>query len=97
MKKDPNDPHNDIYTRLTLLVDNELSKEAERELLMEIKSNPDYRDYVEKEKSFRDLIRSKLHRRKASPDLLEALKEKIKIAPNAPFSPQDDENNFGRG
>ncbi len=96
MKRTQSDSTDDIYTRLTLLVDNELSQEAENELLKEIKSNPDYADYLAKEKSFRTFIRARLPRRKASPDLLETLKEKIKIAPDTSFSSLNDDTFSGR-
>lgn len=72
----------DIVRRMNMLLDNELSKDAERELLNEIKSNPGYRELLSKERSFRDFIKSRVHRKKVSPAIIQSIKEKInKSAP----------------
>ncbi|MFT4761181.1 MAG: hypothetical protein ACI9XO_001075 [Paraglaciecola sp.] len=70
----------DLVKRINLLLDNELSKDAERALLNEIKTNPVYRDLLQKEKSFREFIKSKIHRRKVSPALVQSIKDKLKVA-----------------
>lgn len=64
-----------------MYLDNELTTEAERELLREIKSNPEYLQILSKERSFRDFIKSRLHRRKVSPALIESIKDKIRTSP----------------
>ena len=74
----PQDQQSVIYRKLNMFLDNELSKEAELDLLKEIKTNPAYREILDKEKTFRDFIRAKVQKRKASPSLVESLKEKIK-------------------
>lgn len=61
-----------------MYLDNELSREAERELLKEIKSNPAYIEVLSKERSFRDFIKSRVHRRKVSPVLIQSIKDKIR-------------------
>ena len=71
----------DLFSRVTMYLDNELNESAERELLMEIKSNPAYIEVLSQEKSFRDFIKSKIHSRKPSPALIKSIKEKIRIAP----------------
>ncbi len=71
----------ELIKKVNMYLDNELSKEAERELLQEIKQNPAYFEVLNKEQSFREFIKSKVHRRKVSPALIQSIKEKIRINP----------------
>jgi hypothetical protein len=71
----------ELITRVTMYLDNELNESAEKQLLMEIKSNPAYIEVLSQEKSFRDFLKSKIHSRKPSPALIKSIKEKIRIAP----------------
>ncbi len=71
----------ELISRVAMYLDNELNESAEKELLREIKSNPAYIQVLSQEKSFRDFIKSKVHRRKPSPALIQSIKEKIRIAP----------------
>ena len=73
--------HQELIRKVNMYLDNELTKEAERDLLREIKQNPAYLELLSKEKSFRDFIKSRVHRRKVSPALIKSIKDKIKIAP----------------
>ncbi|MCB9266983.1 MAG: hypothetical protein H6558_18290 [Lewinellaceae bacterium] len=73
--------YQELVRKVTMYLDNELSESAERELLREIKSNPAYLKVLSQEKSFREFIKSKIHRRKPSPALIQSIKEKIRIAP----------------
>jgi len=75
--------YQNLVKKVNMYLDNELNKEAERELLREIKLNPLYLEVLSKEKSFRDFIKSKVHRRTVSPALIQSIKEKIKVAPPA--------------
>lgn len=79
--RDQNYQH--LVRKVTMYLDNELSESAERELLMEIKSNPAYLKVLSQEKSFREFIKSKIHRRKPSPALIQSIKEKIKVTTTA--------------
>jgi len=65
----------ELVNQMNLLIDNELPKEAERELLDEIKSNPAIRELLNRERSFREFIKSRIHRRKVSPDVINNVKE----------------------
>jgi hypothetical protein len=67
----------DFIERMNLLLDNELTPDAERAMLEEIKANPSYRDLLSREQSFREFIRSRIHRKKVSPSLVQSIKEKI--------------------
>lgn len=70
-----------LVEKVTMYLDNELSESAERELLKEIKANPTYLNVLSQEKSFREFIKSRIHRRKPSPALIQSIKEKIRVAP----------------
>ena len=73
--------YQELVKKVTMYLDNELSKEAEMDLLREIKQNPVYYEVLSKEKSFREFIKSRVHRRKVSPALIQSIKEKIRINP----------------
>jgi len=73
--------YQELVKKVNMYLDNELSKEAERELLREIKMNPTYLEILSKEQSFREFIKSKVHRRKVSPALIQSIKDKIKVNP----------------
>lgn len=76
-----NQNYQELVRKVTMYLDNELSKEAERALLQEIQQNPAYFKLLSKEKSFRDFIKSRVQRRKVSPNLIASIKERIKTAP----------------
>ncbi|MFK7806988.1 MAG: hypothetical protein AB8F74_04215 [Saprospiraceae bacterium] len=69
-----------LVDKVNMYLDNELSKEAERELLKELKMNPIYREVLSKEKSFREFIKSKVERRRVSPTLIQSIKDKIRTS-----------------
>ena len=71
--------YQDLVQKVTMYLDNELTKEAEMELLREIKTNPAYNELLSKEKSFREFLKSKIHRRTVSPTLIQSIKDKIRI------------------
>lgn len=71
----------EFYRLMNLYLDNELSNEDEHKLLQELRTNPNYMEFLSKERHFRDFIKSKVHRRKVSPDLINSIKEKIRVAP----------------
>ncbi len=81
MMRDHN--YQDLVQKVTMYLDNELSESAETELLREIKANPAYMQVLSQEQSFREFIKSKIHRRKPSPVLIQSIKEKIRIAPDS--------------
>ena len=74
--------HQDLVRKVNMYLDNELPKDAERELLRQIKQNPVYLEVLSKEQSFREFIKSKVHRRKVSPALIDSIKNKIRIHPS---------------
>lgn len=68
-----------LVQKVTMYLDNELTKEAEMELLKEIRRNPAYKEVLSKEQSFREFLKSKIHRRKVSPSLIQSIKDKIRV------------------
>lgn len=68
----------EFLERMNLLLDNELTPENERELLEQIKTNPSYRTLLSEEKSFREFVKSRIHRKTVSPSLVRSIKEKIR-------------------
>ncbi len=75
--------YQDLLKKVSMYLDNELTNEAERELLTEIKQNPNYFEMLNKEKSFRDFIKSRVQRKPVSPSLIQSIKEKIRVSPPA--------------
>ena len=71
----------ELVRKVTMYLDNELTETAERDLLREIQNNPAYLKVLSQEKSFREFIKNKIHRRKPSPALIQSIKEKIRVAP----------------
>ena len=71
----------DFFRLMNLYLDKELSNEDENKLLQELRSNPNYMEFLSKERSFREFIKSRVQRRKVSPALIDSIKEKIGIAP----------------
>lgn len=71
--------YQDLVKKVNMYLDNELTKEAERELLRDIKLNPLYKEILSKEQSFRQFIRSKVQRRTVSPALIQSIKDRIRI------------------
>ena len=71
--------YQDLVQKVMLYLDNELSESAEIDLLKELRSNPAYMELLDQEQSFRELIKTKLQRRKPSPALVQSIKDKIKI------------------
>lgn len=68
-----------LMNRVAMYLDNELTKQEERDLLLEIKTNPQLMEFFNKEKSFREFIRNKVQRRQVSPALVQNIKEKIQL------------------
>ncbi|NBC09370.1 MAG: hypothetical protein GVY26_19445 [Bacteroidetes bacterium] len=73
--------YQELVKKVTMYLDNELSERDERELLDEIQSNPAYFKVLSQEKHFREFIKSKIHRRKPSPALIQSIKDKIRVTP----------------
>lgn len=71
--------HQELVRKVNMYLDNELTPEAERNLLREIQGNPAYMQILSKEKSFREFIKSRVQRKKISPVLIQSIKDKINL------------------
>ena len=71
----------ELTKKVRMLVDNELTKEDERQLLKEIKDNPTIMDLLKREQSFKDYLKAKMVKKKVSPTLIQSIKDKIRIMP----------------
>ena len=69
----------DLFTRVNLYLDNELTPDQETQLLRDIQSNPEYLQILSKERAFREFVKSKLQRRKVSTTIIQSIKDKIKV------------------
>ena len=71
----------DFLNKVVMYLDGALSKEQERELLIEIRRSPERLEKFRIEKSFREFLRSKVSRRQVSPNLVRSIKDKIHSSP----------------
>ncbi|NJL76074.1 MAG: hypothetical protein HC892_14685 [Saprospiraceae bacterium] len=76
--------YQDLVNKVTMYLDNALSEAEEIELLKEIKLNPEYFSVLSKERSFREFLKSRVHKRKVSPSLVQSIKDKIQYQPGVP-------------
>lgn len=73
-----------LIEKINLFLDNGLTEDQETDLLREIQSNPAYLQVLSREQSFREFIKTRIHRRKPSPALIQSIKDRIKTtAPDA--------------
>lgn len=64
-----------------LYLDKALSQEDQRSFLQEIKHNPSFSEMLQKEQNIRAIIKNGVCRKKVSPDLIQSIKDKIRISP----------------
>ena len=69
----------DLRKQINLYFDNALANEEATSLIEHIKSNPRAEDMFNKEKTFRDYIKTNFKRSNVSSNLIEAIKNKINI------------------
>ncbi len=74
-------PQQEFFNRVSMYLDRALDAEDEKTFLQDVKHNPNFNDALDSERSFRELIRNSVVRHKASPDLIQTIKEKIRTAP----------------
>lgn len=67
----------DFRRKLMLYLDGALTREEARDFLGEIQQSPECLAQLQQEKSFRELLKNKLHRRPASQGLVESIKSKL--------------------
>ncbi|MFZ4543846.1 MAG: hypothetical protein ACOYOA_07340 [Saprospiraceae bacterium] len=73
--------HQELYQMVSMYLDNALSADEQTALMQEINSNPLSLELLSNEQNFRDFVKSRIQRCAASPALIQAIKEKVRIAP----------------
>ncbi len=69
---------NNIQQRVNLYLDQELSSDAEKELLHEAESDKKVKEILEAERGFREMLRIKVQRSHVSPDFIKSIKKSIR-------------------
>jgi len=69
----------DVRQRISLYFDNELDQKDQDDLLQEVNNNPTSSRIFEKEKNFRNFIKDNVKRPAVSPDLVQNIRNKVRI------------------
>jgi len=69
----------DFRQKVSLYFDNELSKDQEKELMNQVDNDSRCSKVFKKEKSFRDFIKTNVTRPAVSPDLIQMIKNKVRV------------------
>lgn len=68
--------------RVAMFLDNELDKDEQKNLLLEIEKNEQFQSLLNREQSFKTYVKSHISRRNVSPALIQSIKEKITVSPS---------------
>ncbi len=71
----------DFTERVHLFLDREMHQEDAQTFLQEISENAHQKNALDEERNFRNMVKNGVHRRKASSDLIQSIKEKIRVVP----------------
>ncbi len=77
MKKTP-EKSNQFYRKVNLFFDNELPVKEKRALIESMQRNPDHLALFNREKNFRELLKSRLQEEKPPRSLIQKIKNRIK-------------------
>ena len=69
----------DIRTQVGMYFDHALDKNSEEEVLQRVNADPAFHRVFTKEQIMRENIKKHVHRPGASPDLIKAIKDNIRI------------------
>lgn len=75
-----NENASEIREKIQMYFDKELNDNDQKSLLKEVKGNPEFQHFFDKEKKFRSFIKSNVTRSSVSPDLIQTIKSRIKIS-----------------
>ena len=76
--KERNQMH-DFHQRVSLYFDNALSEEDQRDLMNLVNNDPRCSKVFNKEKSFREFIKTNVKRPQVSSDFIQAIRDKIRV------------------
>lgn len=79
MMKNPEDMQQ-IRRQVDMFFDHALSKEDEKTLMDRVQTDPTYHRVFSREKQMRETIRNNVHRPGVTPDLIQAIKDNIRMA-----------------
>ena len=65
--------------QVDLYFDNALQQDDQQRLLQQVSSDPDANQMFQEAKNFRDFIKNNVKRQKVSPELINSIKERIKL------------------
>jgi hypothetical protein len=74
-------PNSDLFQRVNLYLDRAMTQDDEVSFRKEMNQNPAVIEAMNHEQSFRDLLKNSVNRRKASPTLIQNIKDKIRKSP----------------
>ena len=74
--------HDDLIHRVSLYLDNELQPEEANHLMAEAQGNEQVRSLLDRGKSFKHFVKSRVPRSSVSPSLIRSIKEKIRVSPS---------------
>jgi hypothetical protein len=75
------DDNQELFQRVNLYLDRAMSTEEVSNFQNEVSLDPAAGNVLQSEQSFRDTLKNSVNRRKASPSLIQSIKDKIKTAP----------------
>ena len=70
---------NNIHNRITLFFDNALNDADKKDVLNQVNNDPAFGEMFQKEQQLREIIKSKVKRPSANSDLIQSIKNSIKI------------------
>ena len=79
MKQHDTNSYNSIRREVDMYFDNELSPDAQESFLLRVNQDPDYGRAFKQESKFRDFIKTNAKRPSVSPDLIQNIKNKIRV------------------
>ncbi len=74
------DNMHDFPKQVNMYLDNELSQDDQQNFLNTVKDNTQFNSMLDNERSFRQFVKTNVHRSHVSPGLIQNIKDKIRYA-----------------
>jgi hypothetical protein len=72
---------NEIMQKVSMFLDNALNQTESQAFLEQVSHDVHYQQALDSERRFRNLIKNKISTRTVSPDLIQNIKDKIRVKP----------------
>ena len=72
--------NNDFSSQVNMYLDNELSNDAQTSFLNTVKDNSQFNNMLDNERTFRQFVKTNVHKSHVSPSLIQNIKDKIRFA-----------------